>query len=360
MLVVPQAPFPRSGRLPHLGVLRFSGPDALAFLQGQLSNDTRRLATGQMLAAYSSPQGRVLALLHCLPHAGSVVALLPRELAVPTLESMRRYVLRAKVKIEDASEALAVYGAHGDELPRALGVEPPAGREHVERDAVVVARVGGGSPGGSPADTADAAAPRYWLIGPAQSLASLGSGAAPAEAAGIEHDWRLADVRDGLPQVYAATREAFVAQMLNLDVLDAISFDKGCYTGQEIIARTQHLGRIKRRMFRLQLPQGSWHVGQPLQLGSGHGGRLVEVALSASGAEALAVLGLQPASSVAPPGTSSVSPPGASAAASPAPSAAAAGSGSGSEARDADDALSEPSSAVDARILPLPYPVELR
>jgi hypothetical protein len=352
MRVVPKTPLPRSGRLPHLGVLRFSGPDALAFLQGQLSNDTSRLATGQMLAAYSSPQGRVLALLHCLPHAGSVVALLPRELTVPTLESMRRYVLRAKVKIEDASEVLAVYGAHGDELPRALGVEPPAGREHIERDAVVVARVGAGSPGGSPAGAADAAAPRYWLVGPAERLASLGSGAAPApdEAAGIEHDWRLADIRDGLPQVYAATREAFVAQMLNLDVLDAISFDKGCYTGQEIIARTQHLGRIKRRMFRLQLPQGSWHVGQPLRLESGHAGRLVDAAASASGAEALAVLGLQPASSVAPPG--------ASAAASPAPSAAA--TGSRSEARDADHALGEPSSTVDARILPLPYPVELR
>jgi hypothetical protein len=338
---VPPDPLPHSGRLPHLGILRFSGPDALTFLQGQLSNDTRRLAAGQMLAAYSSPQGRVLALLHCLPHAGGIVAILPRELATPTLESMRRYVLRAKVKIEDASDVLSVYGAHGEAPLRALGVDPPSGREQVERDAIVVARVGGGSPGGSPADAADAAAPRYWLVGPAQSLASLGSGGAPtpAETARIEHDWRLADIRAGLPQVYAATREAFVAQMLNLDLLDAISFDKGCYTGQEIIARTQHLGRIKRRMFRLQLPQGSWQVGQSVQLKSGRAGRLVDVAASGSGVEALAVLGLQ---------------------AAPAGASAAGAAGSASESRDAADAAGQAASTVDATTLSLPYEATAR
>ena len=109
----------------------------------------------------------------------------------------------------------------------------------------------------------------------------------------IEHDWRLADIRDGLPQIYSSTHETFVAQMLNLDLLDGISFSKGCYTGQEIIARTQHLGRIKRRLYRLHLPDGQWSTGQSLLLRDGRSGRLVEVVRSGDGFEALAVLNVQ-------------------------------------------------------------------
>src|SRR3984893_8396544 len=102
---------PQSGRLHHLGVLRFTGPDSVSFLQGQISNDTRRLTEGSpLLAAYSSPQGRVLALMHLLPHSTGVVAILPRELVLPTLEALRKFVLRAKVKIDDASEQLSVSG----------------------------------------------------------------------------------------------------------------------------------------------------------------------------------------------------------------------------------------------------------
>src|ERR1700733_9936947 len=105
---------PRSGRLPYLGVLRFTGPDTQSFLQGQVSNDTRRLAEGRgLLAAYSSPQGRVLAIMHLLPHSGGIAAVLPRDLMSPTLETLRRFVLRAKVKIEDGGEVLSVAGHRG-------------------------------------------------------------------------------------------------------------------------------------------------------------------------------------------------------------------------------------------------------
>ncbi len=96
-----------------------------------------------------------------------------------------------------------------------------------------------------------------------------------------------------MPQIYAATREMFVAQMLNLDLIDGISFTKGCFTGQEIIARTQHLGRIKRRMFRLRLPAGPWAIGQAVHLGDGRAGRLTEVVSAGEEFEALAVLSLE-------------------------------------------------------------------
>jgi len=269
---------PQSGRLMQFGVLRFNGPDALSFLQGQVSNDTRRLSEGSpMLAAYSNPQGRVLAVMHLLPHSSGVAAILPRELLSPTLERLRKFVLRAKVQMADAGDELSVSGQHSAEGLQAAGLPVPQGEGYLEKDGVGVAVVKRGLE-------------RFWVIGNSAKLAQQGLSGNPQLAGQIEHDWRLADIRAGLPQIYLSTHEAFVAQMLNLDLLDGISFSKGCYTGQEIIARTQHLGRIKRRLYRLQLPPGDWRIGQPLRLSDGRSGRLIEVIRSGGGFEALAVL----------------------------------------------------------------------
>jgi tRNA-modifying protein YgfZ len=289
-----------SGRLTHLGILRFTGADALSFLQGQVSNDTQRLAASTpVLAAYSTAQGRVLALIYLLPHSSGVVAILPREILASTLERMRRFILRAKVRIEDAADTLVVAGH--------VGATIQASSRYVEQDGVGMAPVGPD-------------ANRHWIIGPPEKIAAPADGAA---AKRIEDEWRLADIRAGLPQVYAATSEAFVAQMLNLDLLDGISFTKGCYTGQEIIARTQHLGRIKRRLFRLGLPSGAWTVGQALRLVDGRQGRLTEVIESHGRTEALAVLSVE------------------------------AGSATATASTGGDDSASE--FLVDAAELPLPY-----
>ena len=254
----------------------------MSFLQGQVSNDTRRLTEGApLLAAYSSPQGRVLTVMHLLPHSTGVVAILPRELLSPTLERLRKFVLRAKLQMEDASELLHVSGQHGTTgLHSARLSIPRPDKPYAETDGIGVALVS--------RDT-----DRYWVIGAADQLAEHGLIGDIRNAAQIEHDWRLADIRAGLPQIYLATGETFVAQMLNLDLLDGISFSKGCYTGQEIIARTQHLGRIKRRLYRLQLPGGDWRIGQPVHLSDGRGGRLVEVVPSGEDFEALAVLNME-------------------------------------------------------------------
>jgi tRNA-modifying protein YgfZ len=261
--------------LPHLGVLRFSGGDALSFLQGQISNDTQRLAENKPLfAAYSSAQGRVLALIYLLPHSGGVAGILPREVLPATMERMRKFVLRAKVRIEDAGDSLAVGGRFNS--------NPDASAGYTERDGVGAAVVGHDSS-------------RQWLLAPSAGFAAADA----AEVHRSEVAWRLADIRAGLPQIYSATSEAFVAQMLNLDLLDGISFTKGCYTGQEIIARTQHLGRIKRRLHRLQLPQGAWNIGQAVRLSDGRQGKLTEVIESEGRVEALAVLTLEGNPSVA-------------------------------------------------------------
>jgi tRNA-modifying protein YgfZ len=312
---------PQLGRLFHLGALRFTGPDSLSFLQGQVSNDTRRLAEKQsLLAAYSSPQGRVLALMHLLPHSSGIIAILPRELVMPTLEALRKFVLRAKVKIEDAGETLAVAGLHCRHPLEPAGIAvPQSNMGYTEGDGIGVAAV-------------NRDPSRYWAIGAAEKLAERGLAGDILDADRYEQAWRLADIRAGLPQIYLSTREAFVAQMLNLDRLDGISFGKGCYTGQEIIARTQHLGRIKRRLYRLQLPHGEWRIGQALCLSDGRTGRLVEVIQSGSTYEALAVLNVQ--------------------ASVPANTGIELGSGSAAESAEGDAAAG---AAVPAVTLSLPY-----
>jgi folate-binding protein YgfZ len=253
----------------------------LGFLQGQLTNDTQLLdAQGGLLAGYLNPQGRVLALIYLLPHSSGTLAILPSELLEPTVERLRKFVLRAKVKIDAPGDALVVSGYHGAEALVQAGLPvPAAGRRYVEQDGVGVARVAH-DPN------------RYWVVGPAREHLAQQEQAAPSDVAA---QWRRADVEAGLPQVYGATSEAFVAQMLNLDLLDGISFKKGCYTGQEIVARTQHLGRIKRRLFRLRLPPGAWQIGDEVRLSDGRQGRLTEVVDGPDGSEALAVLAVEAA-----------------------------------------------------------------
>jgi folate-binding protein YgfZ len=269
-----------SGRLPYLGLLRFAGPDATTFLQGQLSNDTRRLSVPEpLLAALSTPQGRVVAVLRLLPHSSGVIALLPRELVLPTFERLRKFVLRTKVQIEDLSEQFVVVGLHGSAAAGDLAVAD-ASHGYLERDAIGIGRL-------------DPRARRCWAVGRAADFEKHGIDCSAPPTPQVERDWRLADIRAGVPQIYAATHELYVAQMLNLDLIDGISFTKGCFTGQEIIARTQHLGRIKRRMFRLRLPAGTWAIGQALRLTDGRSGRLIELAAAGGGHEALAVLTIE-------------------------------------------------------------------
>lgn len=206
-------------QLPFLTALRFEGPDAVTFLQGQLTADVRQLADGRtQLAAANTPQGRVIAVLRLRQHGETVAALLPASLAEPLATQLKRYVLRAKVRIE------------------------------VDDRPVVWLDDGAPDPDGSLVFHYDAG----------RRVALLPAGAAvPTAGADAEARWQAADVAAGQPQVTVATSGHFVAQMLNLDLLDGINFQKGCYTGQEIVARTQHLGRIKRRMLRYRAAAGS-------------------------------------------------------------------------------------------------------
>jgi hypothetical protein len=222
--------------LADLGVLRIAGADTERFLQGQLSNDMQRLGSGHtQLSGYHNPQGRVIAVLQLVRTApDAVLAVLPRELAAKVAQRLAKFILRANVKIEDLSEKWRVDGLIGQ-------AEPAAGGQGF------VARV-------------SADADRSLHIRRADE---------GERARGDPHRWRQLAIERGEPQVYAATSEEFVAQMLNLDVLGAIAFDKGCYTGQEVIARAHYRGRVKRRMQRFRTTSTQ-------ELSPGSAGRLTD------------------------------------------------------------------------------------
>jgi folate-binding protein YgfZ len=232
--------------LDALGVLRARGPDAMSFLQGQLSNDLTRLATDRgLLAGYHNPQGRVIALLRVLQLGPEdLLAVLPRELVPTVIARLSKFILRAKVKLADDSPSWRITGllaaADGD----------ADGSDAAPATATVVAALP--TAVDSVARIADAVAvqvaeqPSCWLLLTPATRSPLANGAAvPAPEI-----WRRRAIAAGEPQVYAATSEEFVAQMLNLDALGAIAFDKGCYTGQEVIARAHYRGRVKRRLQR--------------------------------------------------------------------------------------------------------------
>ncbi|HTQ35529.1 MAG TPA: hypothetical protein VMH77_00720 [Steroidobacteraceae bacterium] len=203
--------------LDDLTALAVRGADVGAFLQGQLSQDMEMLGErGAMLAGLHNPQGRCLALLR-LFHLGSdqILLVLPAELATRVRQHLNRYVLRARVKLVDASGSWRIYGLAGPDAEAAATT-----RLHLQLDPTGM---------------------RQLILAPRGEPLPQGHLSARAE-------WRVEDIEAGMPEVLERTSGEFIAQMLNLDALGAVSFDKGCYTGQEIIARAHFRGQVKRRM----------------------------------------------------------------------------------------------------------------
>ncbi len=262
--------------LGHLGVLQFSGEDAETFLQGQLSCDVAGvdLRSGSY-GAYCSPKGRMLAnFLLWREEAGFHMAL-SRDIALSVQKHISKFVLRAKVKVSDASDTIVMAGAAGPKADQALRELFPDFPEHPNE---VSLRPGTGTviklkdgrfllalmPSG-------AVALRQKL---ANSLVPVGAGA-----------WRWLDIRNGVPWVTAATQDQLVPQMANFELLGGVSFHKGCYTGQEVVARMQHLGKLKRRMFLANVPAEA-KAGDPLysdDLGDQASGMVVNAEASPDG-----------------------------------------------------------------------------
>ena len=244
--------------LPDLGVLAVRGPDARRFLNGQLSQDVLSMDGSTVrLAGLHNAQGRALAVLRLVAWADDVIlCVLPRSAVAEVRALLARYLLRAKAALTDESDAWRLEGLRGDCLPGA------ARRE----DGAVI---WGHAPDG-----------RCLRITPlAASDAATAAAGGPLPDTAALQAWHLADIAAGLPQIHPGTRGEFVAQMLNLDVLGGISFTKGCYTGQEVIARAHYRGRVKRRLQRFEAMLPADHAiptpGETLRLADRRAAQLV-------------------------------------------------------------------------------------
>ena len=268
-------------QLTELGVLAVRGPDARRFLNGQLSQEVLTLdAASVRLAGLHNVQGRVLAVLRLVSWADDVVlCVLPRAAIAEVRGLLARYLLRAKATLIDESEAWRIEGLWTD------GVIPEAAQG-----------VGGGL--GAARREGDSLSWRHAADGRRLRLSPLAAPPAATERTAVDAQadsaaraaWHLADVAAGLPEIHPTTRGAFVAQMLNLDVLGGISFTKGCYTGQEVIARAHYRGRVKRRAQHFVLPTGELPApGAAVTLADGRSAQVLLAAPTSSTIEILAV-----------------------------------------------------------------------
>jgi len=240
-------------RLNRYGLLAVTGADARDFLHAQLTNDIANLPPDRAaLAGWCTAKGRLLASMLVIPSPQGLLLQLARDLAAPVAKRLSMFILRSKVKIADESDAWAQYGIWDAGL-KVAGVA-------WEGDTVTV-RVDEG---------------RFLKIGKGLTQ-SCGQS---------EEAWTLQEIRAGRPLISAATQDQFVPQMVNFEALGAIDFQKGCYPGQEIVARAQYRGQVKRRMVHLRAPSGTeLKPGQEF-----NGGVVVDSARGENGSEALAVM----------------------------------------------------------------------
>jgi len=240
--------------LNRYGVLAVTGADARAFLHAQLTKDIENLpADSAAFAGWCTAQGRLLATMLVIPSSEGFLLQLARDIAPAVAKRLSMFILRSKVKIADVSEAWAQAGIWGEDLPGEVF-------SVVRESNLLKIKVGDR---------------RALILGPAAEM----QGQAPTAA---EEAWTLEEIRAGRPFISAATQDKFVPQMVNLETLGGVDFQKGCYPGQEIVARAQYRGQVKRRMTRLELPEG-----MKLKPGDDFQGGVV---VDSAGGELLAVL----------------------------------------------------------------------
>ena len=229
----------------ELGLILVRGDDAADFLQNQLSNDVYKIGESSFqVSSYSTPKGRLLGVFRVVRVDNGYLLVTARATLPSLLERLYRYVLRADVSLADASDYFARIALQSDR-PGILGhpsLAPEPGASYQDDKLVSL-------------QLAPLGTQRRFLVLCLDADAAISLWQALAEGLAVTGfaSWRLAEIRAGMPTIYPATAEEFVLQMANLNALGGVSFDKGCYPGQEIVARMQYLGKLKRRMFLAEL-----------------------------------------------------------------------------------------------------------
>lgn len=256
--------------LADFGLIRASGPDAAGFLHNLMSNDIQGIdAVTARVAGLCTPKGRLLAIFLVWREGEDFLLMLPQEILPPILKKMSMFVFRSKVKLSDATADRVLIGVSPaptffDAIPPRFTVAPTAGGQAIQLDA-----------------------PRALLcLTPEAAIARWPELAAKARPIGTDA-WRWLEIAAGQPRIVAAAQELFVPQMLNMDLpgVAGVSFTKGCYPGQEIVARTHYLGKVKRRMVRAHIDRAiapGTHVYAP-ETGDQQCGALLSLAPSPEG-----------------------------------------------------------------------------
>ena len=229
--------------LPHLGLLEISGADALTFLQGQVTNDVKLLVGNNAhYSAYCTPKGRMLALFLAFTHNSHIHLQFNRELLEPIAKRLKMYVMRAKVEVKDVSDEIMKFGLNGPEaalmLSPLFSSIPSQDYELVTSDNATVLKL--------PAISNNQ---RFEVFTDKTNAPAILDALKTKMKIVEKPHWDWLEIQSGIPDVTLKTQEQFVPQMLNLDILNGINFKKGCYTGQEIVARTHYLGSVKRRTY---------------------------------------------------------------------------------------------------------------
>lgn len=235
---------PTLAEISELGVIAVSGDDAPRFLQGQLTGEVEKLGTQRLaLDGYCTPKGRLLATFRQWQDERAIYLQLPQELLAGVLKRLSMFVLRAKVKLLDESSAWVACAVVGTgaaaRLREVFGAAPDAPGDCVSAGDVRVARLHSGA----------RVTERFMLLLPAGQAAATLASLGDLPKAGSGAFW-WSEIDAAVPTVFAATKENFVPQMINFEVLGGVNFTKGCYPGQEVVARSQYRGKLKRRMFR--------------------------------------------------------------------------------------------------------------
>ncbi|WP_457435770.1 CAF17-like 4Fe-4S cluster assembly/insertion protein YgfZ [Pseudomonas sp. TE3786] len=267
--------------LSHEGVLAVRGPDASKFLQGQVTCNLNYLSdSNASLGARCTPKGRMLSSFRIVSEGDGYLLAMASELLEPQLSDLKKYAVFSKSTLSDDSAEWLRLGLHdADELLSELGLMLPNDADGVARgEGLFAIRLPDGRI-------------ELWLQQAIRAaVLQQIQGKLPERPL---NDWLLAQVRAGIGQVFGATRELFIPQMINLQAVGGVSFKKGCYTGQEIVARMQYLGKLKRRLQRLslegaELPAVASELFSPVHRSSV--GEVVMAAQSKTGVELLAVL----------------------------------------------------------------------
>lgn len=227
------------------GLLYVGGDDAHDFLQNQLSNDINQISSTQaQLSSFSNAKGRMLAIFRVIQIEGGYLLMMPRSILPQVMQLLQKYIIRSQVVLADISDSFAMMSFNTTQDALTEDQRFPAQLHQVyQSDSLISLRI-----------HSEQNQQRYLLLtNDANEAIDLWTQLAEHCPPSQGDSWRLQEIAAGIPTLYPQTMQAFVLQMSNLQLLDGVSFKKGCYPGQEVVARMQYLGKLKRRMYLAQI-----------------------------------------------------------------------------------------------------------